>query len=118
MATRKAKPARKTPAQKNAANRALATAGKAKPRTRKPAISAMATHLDPAKLADRLRIYLYDEGAKRLNAERMRSLGLANDCWPAHWDDVLAASPGRARMILGLSLRRKLEADLPLVFPE
>jgi hypothetical protein len=110
----------KTSAEKNAANRALATAGRAKVRrSRKPAVSAMATHFDPAQLADRLRVYLYDgKGRKaRLNGDRLRNLGLANECWGPTWDNVLAASPGRARMICGLALRRKLEADLPLVFP-
>jgi hypothetical protein len=110
--------ARKTAAEKNAANRALATAGKAAPRGRKPRkaeIVGEAVHLDPVDLNDKLRAYLYEADPKRMDVERLERWARANGLWQPAYD---ALDSGRRRMCTGIRARKKLAAGEPLVFPQ
>jgi hypothetical protein len=108
----------KTSAEKNAANRAVATAGRAKVRRSRKAETAVSL-VSAAGLNEWLLGFCYDpKGGKssklRLNRDRFVALCKANGCWGEKWD---SCTNGRLRMIGGIAIRRRLDAGEPFNVP-
>jgi hypothetical protein len=116
----------KTSAEKNAANRALATAGKAAPRRRRPAPEGGKTIGVSVVTADGLNDWLVGycykpkagtrTGKVVIDRARFEALCKANGVWNGGvYDDM---PNGRLRMVCGIRLRARLAAGEPFNVPE